>query len=101
MNAGRQHKPVRPSLVSHVRAAHGDGLTAALERLVTPFGGWTGIVAPGESVAVKVNLLRAATPDEAVCTHPATLTAVLAGLQQAEAAPFVADSPEASTARPR
>ena len=51
-----------PSLVSHVLARHGDGLDAALERLVEPFGGWSAVVAPGERVAVKVNLLRAAPP---------------------------------------
>ena len=34
--AGRE-----PSLVSHVRASHGPGLTESIARLVEPFGGWT------------------------------------------------------------
>jgi uncharacterized protein (DUF362 family)/Pyruvate/2-oxoacid:ferredoxin oxidoreductase delta subunit len=82
-----------PSLVSHVRAVHGPGLTASLERLIEPFGGWSALVSPGESIAVKVNLLRGAAPEKAVCTHPETLRCVLRALKQAGAVPFVADSP--------
>ena len=82
-----------PSLVSHVRAAHGPYLPAAVERLVEPFGGWAAIVAPGEKVAVKVNLLRGAPPERAVSTHPETLRCVLRALRAAGAEPFVADSP--------
>lgn len=82
-----------PSPVSHVRAQHGDGFEAAVARLVAPFGGWAAIAAPGERIAVKVNLLRGAPPEKAVCTHPETLRAVLRGLKHAGAEPFVADSP--------
>ena len=82
-----------PSLVSHVHATHGPGLEASLERLVAPFGGWSTIVRPGERVAVKINLLRAASPEKAVTTHPETLTMVLRALKRAGAKPFVADSP--------
>ena len=82
-----------PSAVSHVRAVHGPGLSASLDRLLEPFGGWTAIVSPGERVAVKVNLLRGAAPEKAVSTHPETLRCVLRGLKQAGALPFVADSP--------
>lgn len=82
----------RPA-VSHVRAEHGDGLDASLDRLVEPFGGWSAIVSPGERVAVKVNLLRGAPPEKAVSTHPDTLRAVLRALKAAGAEPFVADSP--------
>ena len=94
MSAGRpQAQAGAPSLVSHVRAVHGAGLAASLERLVEPFGGWPAIVAPGESVAVKVNLLRGAAPEKAVSTHPETLRCVLRALKRAGALPFVADSP--------
>jgi len=85
--------PERPALVSHVGAAHGPGLPASLERLVEPFGGWGAIVAPHERIAVKINLLRGAPPERAVCTHPETLRAVLRALKAAGAEPFVADSP--------
>ena len=82
-----------PSLVSHVKAVHGPGLDAALTRLVEPFGGWAAIVAPGERIAVKVNLLRGAPPEKAVTTHPETLACVLRAVKAAGAEPFVADSP--------
>ena len=94
MSAGRpQARAGAPSLVSHVRAVHGRGLAASLERLIEQFGGWPAIVAPGERVAVKVNLLRGAAPEKAVSTHPETLRCVLRALKQAGAVPFVADSP--------
>ncbi len=82
-----------PALVAHVRAAHGAGLPESLDRLVTPFGGWAEIVAPGERVAVKINLLRGAPPERAVCTHPETLRHALRALKAVGAEPFVADSP--------
>ena len=85
--------PTHPSLVSHVKATHGPGLDASLERLVEPFGGWAAIAKPGERIAVKVNLLRAAPPEKAVTTHPETLGCVLRALKAAGAEPFVADSP--------
>ena len=94
MSTGRpQAQTGAPSLVSHVRAVHGPGLTASVERLIEPFGGWSALVSPGESIAVKVNLLRGAAPEKAVCTHPETLRCVLRALKQAGAVPFVADSP--------
>jgi len=94
VSAGRpQAQAGAPSLVSHVRAAHGPRLAASLERLIEAFGGWSAIVAPGERVAVKVNLLRGAAPEKAVSTHPETLRCVLRALKQAGAVPFVADSP--------
>ncbi len=89
----RPPAPGAPSLVSHVRAEHGPGLAASLERLVEPFGGWSALATPGERIAVKVNLLRGAPPEKAVSTHPETLHDVLHALQQVGAEPFVADSP--------
>jgi len=89
----RTEGAARPSLVSHVRAVHGPGLAAAMERAVAPFGGWRTLVSPGERIAVKVNLLRAAPPGAAVTTHPETLRCILQGLKEAGARPFVADSP--------
>ena len=82
-----------PALVSHVRASHGPGLAADIDRLIAPFGGWEMLASPGERIAVKVNLLRAAAPQSAVCTHPETLRCVLRGLKARGAHPFVADSP--------
>jgi len=84
---------VQRSMVSHVRAAHGPDLAAAIDRLVGPFGGWGATVKPGDRVAVKVNLLRGAPPERAVSTHPETLRCVLRALREEGAEPFVADSP--------
>ena len=89
----RPSPPRPPSLVSHVRAEHGAQLPDAIARLARPFGGWQAVVAPGETIAVKVNLLRGAAPEAAVTTHPETLRAVLRALKAAGAVPFVADSP--------
>ncbi len=86
-------RPDGPAVVSHVRAHHGSGLAASLDRLIEPFGGWQSIVSPGETIAVKVNLLRAGAPETAVCTHPETLRFVLRALKAHGANPFVADSP--------
>ena len=83
----------RPAVVGHVAALYDDGLPAALERVVAPFGGFAALVAPGERIGVKVNLLRAAAPEKVVCTHPETLRAVLRALKAAGAVPFVGDSP--------
>ena len=90
-----------PALVSHVNAVHGPGLAASLERLVEPFGGWAAIVAPGQRVAVKVNLLRGAPPEAAVCTHPETLRCVLRALKAQGAARLSPTAPAVSTDRPR
>lgn len=90
---GASEAATAPSLVSHVKATHGPGLDTALERLVQPFGGWAALVSPGERIAVKVNLLRAAPPEKAVTTHPETLGCVLRAVKAAGAEPFVADSP--------
>ena len=83
----------RPALVSHVKAQYGPGLPAALERACAPLGGWGALVAPGERIGVKVNLLRGAPPEKVVSTHPETLRAVLRALKAAGATPFVGDSP--------
>ena len=94
MSAGPRQAPAGvPSPVSHVKAQHGPGLDASLARLVEPFGGWPALVSPGERVAVKINLLRGAPPENAVSTHPETLRAVLRAVKAAGAEPFVADSP--------
>jgi uncharacterized protein (DUF362 family)/ferredoxin len=83
----------RPAVVGHVKARYGDGLPAALERVVAPFGGFAALVSPGERIGVKVNLLRGAPPEKVVCTHPETLRVVLRALKAAGAVPFVGDSP--------
>ena len=64
-----------------------------LADLIGLMGGIEQFAAPGEKIALKVNLLLAAEPEEAVTTHPAVVTAVgrMAKAQGAE--PFIVDSP--------
>ena len=50
---------------------------------------------PGERVALKPNLLLAATPDKGITTHPAVVEAVALEVRAAGATPFVVESPGA------
>lgn len=56
-------------------------------------GGMGRFVRPGESIVLKVNLLRAASPPEAITTHPAVVLALSRQVEKAGARPLVADSP--------
>ncbi len=47
----------------------------------------------GERVALKVNLLSAARPEQAVTTHPAVVAAVADRIKQEGAKPLIVDSP--------
>jgi uncharacterized protein (DUF362 family)/Pyruvate/2-oxoacid:ferredoxin oxidoreductase delta subunit len=47
----------------------------------------------GEKIVLKVNLLREARPEEAVCTHPSVVAAVGRLAREAGAVPVIADSP--------
>jgi uncharacterized protein (DUF362 family)/NAD-dependent dihydropyrimidine dehydrogenase PreA subunit len=90
---GPPRVPGVPSPVVHLTAEYGPDLQESIERAVAPFGGWSALVSPGERIAVKVNLLRAAAPEKVVTTNPETLRCVLRGITSAGGAPFVADSP--------
>lgn len=64
-----------------------------LAQLMAAMGGMKQFAKPGEKIVLKVNLLQAAKPEQAVTTHPAVMAAV-ARLAKAEGAvPIVADSP--------
>jgi uncharacterized protein (DUF362 family) len=47
-----------------------------LRELFDMMGGIDRFAAPGENIILKVNLLRAAKPEEAVSTHPAVARGV-------------------------
>jgi uncharacterized protein (DUF362 family)/NAD-dependent dihydropyrimidine dehydrogenase PreA subunit len=61
--------------------------------LIGLMGGIEQFAAPGEKIALKVNLLLAAEPEEAITTHPAIATAVGRMAKAQGAAPFIVDSP--------
>lgn len=66
-----------------------------LVQLVGLMGGINSFVNKGETIALKVNLLRAGTPDEAVSTHPTVVSAVARMVKKAGAEPLIVDSPGA------
>ena len=65
---------------------------AALERVLTPLGGldW---VTQGMNIAIKVNLVTSAKPEEAATTHPGLLCALVELLAERGADVVVGDSP--------
>jgi uncharacterized protein (DUF362 family)/Pyruvate/2-oxoacid:ferredoxin oxidoreductase delta subunit len=56
-------------------------------------GGIERSAAPGEKIVLKVNLLAAAEPEEAITTHPAVTAAVGKMAKAMGAIPIIADSP--------
>jgi uncharacterized protein (DUF362 family)/NAD-dependent dihydropyrimidine dehydrogenase PreA subunit len=78
-----------------VRCADYSGVDAAIGELLDLVGGLGTFVRAGQKVALKVNLLRPAAPEEAVCTHPALVTAVGRRIRDLGATGFIIDSPGA------
>lgn len=83
------------STVALVRCANYDesAVAAAVREAVDLVGGIERYVQPGQRVLLKVNLLRATAPDEAVCTHPAVVRALVRLVQEAGGQPIIGDSP--------
>jgi len=67
----------------------GDAVGLSVEVL----GGIGQYVKPGQRVLLKPNLLRASSPDDLVCTHPAVVKAVVRLVQSAGGHPVIGDSP--------
>ncbi|MBN1421612.1 MAG: DUF362 domain-containing protein [Planctomycetes bacterium] len=66
---------------------------SAVREALAVFGGAARIAKPGDRVLLKPNLLRPATPDEAVTTHPVVVEAVAREFREAGAAVALGDSP--------
>ena len=64
-----------------------------INELLQMMGGMSRFAKEGEKVALKVNLLREAKPDEAVSTHPAMVAAVARMVIKEGAVPLIVDSP--------
>lgn len=71
----------------------GAAVKRALAEALRPCGGMGKYVRPGAAVLVKPNLLAAASPDEAVTTHPAVVKAVIELVQEAGGRAYVGDGP--------
>ena len=71
------------STVALVRCPDYAATEGALAEALALLGGLGAFVPRGATVLVKPNLLAAAAPDKAVCTHPAVLRAVVRALREA------------------
>ena len=65
----------------------------SIRALVEQMGGMGRFVRPGERIVLKANLLRAAPPESAICTHPAVVEAVAKLVKEAGGTPVICDSP--------
>jgi uncharacterized protein (DUF362 family) len=65
----------------------------AISQVVSAFGGWRGLVRPGDRVLVKPNCISSAPPSRPAQTHPAVILEVCRQLLDYGARPFVGDSP--------
>ena len=70
-----------------------DQAEAKIGELFDLMGGISNFAHSGESLALKVNLLVAAAPEQAVTTHPDVVAAVGRMALEAGAKPFIVDSP--------
>ncbi|MCP4539577.1 MAG: DUF362 domain-containing protein [Chloroflexi bacterium] len=76
-----------------VRCPGYDQVEEKMAELLGLMDGIEQFAAPGEDIALKVNLLLAASPEQAVTTHPAVVAAVGRMTKDAGAAPIIIDSP--------
>jgi len=65
----------------------------AIEACLAPLGGLKSVVADGDHVLIKLNLLSAKLPEAAVTTHPAVVKATAELVQELGATPVLGDSP--------
>ena len=84
-----------PSSVALIRCGRYDReeVRAAVRRAVGLAGGIEAFVKPGARVLLKPNLLKAATPESCVATHPEVVRAVAEEVLGAGGRPFIGDSP--------
>ncbi|MGM0426714.1 MAG: DUF362 domain-containing protein [Thermodesulfobacteriota bacterium] len=68
-------------------------LEPEMERLLAPLGGMGSFVERGDKVLLKVNLLSAREPEQAVTTHPEVVRAVARAVKAAGGTPYIGDSP--------
>jgi uncharacterized protein (DUF362 family) len=61
--------------------------------LLAPLGGMDKFVKKNDKVLLKVNLLSAREPEEAVTTHPEFVRAVAKAVKEAGGTPYIGDSP--------
>ncbi len=70
-----------------------DNVYNIVEKIVKSFGNINDIIKPNSKVLIKLNLLSAYTPDQAITTHPEIVRAVINIVRKAGAIPVMGDSP--------
>ncbi|MEW6684921.1 MAG: DUF362 domain-containing protein [Candidatus Edwardsbacteria bacterium] len=68
-------------------------VTTSIRQALALVGGLESIVKPGQRVLLKVNLLSARKPEEAVTTHPEVVRALALEVKKAGGIPVIGDSP--------
>jgi len=91
----------RPARVSLARCASYDPaqVREALEACLAPLGGLAAHIRPGQRVLLKPNFLIAASPEQAVTTHPELILAVAEEVLRLGARCDIGDSPAFGRAR--
>ena len=70
-----------------------DSVYAAIRRSIDLLGGVSAFIKPGQRVLLKPNLLRPASQDRGVSTHPTVVAAVAKLVNEAGAHPVIVESP--------
>lgn len=86
----REMSDKKISLVSIKKATY---RSPDIASLLEPFGGMKRFIKKGDNVLLKMNLLSARDPKEAVTTHPEFVKAVAHEVKKAGGLPYIGDSP--------
>ena len=70
-----------------------DNVYNIVENIIKSFGNISDIIKPNTKILIKLNLLSAYTPDQAITTHPEIVRAVINIIKKAGAIPIMGDSP--------
>ncbi|MBQ4178553.1 MAG: DUF362 domain-containing protein, partial [Elusimicrobia bacterium] len=70
-----------------------DNVHNIVENIVKSFGNISDIIKPNTKILIKLNLLSAYTPEQAITTHPEIVRAVINIIKKAGAVPVMGDSP--------
>jgi len=80
----------KTSLVSILKSSYSD---IDISALLAPIGGMGNFINKGDNVLLKMNLLSARSPEEAVTTHPQFVRAIAREVKKAGGLPYIGDSP--------
>ncbi|MEN6544598.1 MAG: DUF362 domain-containing protein [Armatimonadia bacterium] len=70
----------------HIAVARNKAPAELVAAALAAFGGMSAFVKPGDRVVIKPNIAWSRTPEQAACTSPEVLTAVIKACQEAQAA---------------